>query len=142
MPLGPLREPPTGCGYRRRMGTPSVDRDDAAPKRPDGVQTLRRVEPPLGGTARAALSADPDVGPDVDGGGDLAEDTAEDHGTRSMLLPIRAGDHALLLRLEPRRGGATGGGGRTGTGWASRYSLMWAHRAVPPAPALTLRSWG
>lgn len=54
-----------------------------------------------------------------------------DHGTLTTLLPIRAGDHALLLRLEPRWGGATGGGDDIGTAWPSRYSLMWAHGRGP-----------
>jgi hypothetical protein len=42
------------------------------------------------------------------------------HGVQTTLLPVRAGDHGLVLRLEPM---AEEGDGP----WPSAYELSWAH---------------
>lgn len=52
------------------------------------------------------------------------------HGTQTTLLPLRAGGHPLVLRLEPVDRQPAGPAG-TGPWWPSRYELSWAHGRGP-----------
>jgi hypothetical protein len=52
------------------------------------------------------------------------------HGTQTTLLPVRAGGHPLVLRLEPVDPTPSVVAG-TGTWWPSRYQLSWARGRGP-----------